>query len=67
LDLALFINAENQRLVRRIEIKSDHVLNLRGEVAVARDLERLDKMRLQPVRTPDPLDAAVGDGASGVL
>ena len=34
--------------VRRIEKKSDHVFNLRGEVLVARDLERLDKMRLQP-------------------
>ena len=61
LDLALFVDAENQRLVRRIEIEPDHILDLRGEVLVARDLERLDQMRLQPVRTPDPLDAAVGD------
>ena len=61
LDLALFVDAEDQRLVGRIEIEPDHVLHLGGEVLVARDLERLDQMRLEPVRTPDPLDAAVGD------
>ena len=57
LNLALFIDAENQRLVRRSEIEPDHILDLLGEVLIARDLERLDQMRLQPVRTPDPLDA----------
>jgi hypothetical protein len=61
LNLALFVNAQDQGLVRRIEIEPDHVLHLGGKVAVARDLESLDQMRFEPVRTPDALDAAVGD------
>ena len=61
LNLALFIDAENQRFVRGIEIEPDHILDLAGKVLVARDLERLDEMRFQPVRSPDPLDAAQGD------
>jgi len=43
LNPALFIDAEDQRFIRRIEIEPDHIL--------ARDLERLAKMRLQPVRS----------------
>ncbi len=61
LDLAFFVNAQNQRLVWRIKIKPDHVLDFGGEVLVARDLERLDPVRLEPVRVPDPLHAAVRD------
>ena len=61
LDLALFVDAEDQSLVRRIEIEPDNILHLRSEVAVARNLESLDQMRLQPVRAPDPLYAAVGN------
>ena len=37
LDLALFVNAENQRLVRRTEIEPDYVLYFGGEVRVARN------------------------------
>ena len=37
--MALFIDAQDQRLVRRIEVEPDHVLHLGGEVLVARDLE----------------------------
>ena len=61
LDLALFVDAEDQRLVGRIEVEPDHVLHLGREVLVARDFERFDQMRLEPVRMPDPLDTAVGD------
>jgi hypothetical protein len=61
LDLALFIHAEDQRLVRRIEIEPDHVFHFGGEVLVAQDLERVEEMRLQSVRMPDALDAAVGE------
>ena len=34
-------------------------LLLGSEMLVARDFERLDEMRLEPVRTPNPLNAAV--------
>jgi hypothetical protein len=60
LDLALFIDAEDQSLVRGIEVEPDDVLHLRGEVPIARNLESLDKMRLQSVSAPDPLNAAAG-------
>jgi hypothetical protein len=59
--LALFIDTEHQRLVRGIEVEPDHVLHLVGKVFVARDFESVDEMRLEPVRMPYPLDAAVGD------
>ena len=55
LDLALFVDAQHQRLVRRIEIEPDHVRDLGGEVLVARHLERLDLMRLQSMRSPNAL------------
>jgi hypothetical protein len=49
------VDAQDQRLVGRIEIEPDHVLHhvlhLDGEVLVARDFEGLDQMRLEPVRT----------------
>ena len=59
LDLALFVDAENQGLVGGIEIEPDHVLHLGSEVLVARDLESVDQVRLEPMRMPDPLNAAV--------
>src|SRR5439155_9982346 len=60
LDLALFVDAEDQRPVGWIEVEPDHVLHLGREVLVTRDFERFDQMRLEPVRTPYPLDTAVG-------
>jgi hypothetical protein len=64
LDLAFFIDAQDQRFVRGMEIEPDDVLDFGGEVFVARDLERLNEMWLQPMRSPDPLDATQG-GAGG--
>jgi hypothetical protein len=61
LDLALFVNAEDQRFVGRIEVEPDHVLHLGGEVLIARDFESLDQVWLERVRAPYPLDAAVRD------
>src|SRR3984893_3213636 len=64
LDLALFVDAEDKRLVWWIEVEPDHVLHLGREVLVARDFEGFDQMRLEPVRTPYALDTAVGDPCS---
>src|SRR5579872_4754924 len=52
LNLALFVDAEDQRLVRRIEIEPDDIFDLGGKVLVARDFEGLDQMRLQSMRAP---------------
>src|SRR4029453_715425 len=59
LDLALFVDTEDQRLVGRIEIKPDHVLHLGGEVLIARDFESLDQVRLETGRLAFPPDTGV--------
>ena len=53
LDLALLIDRQHQRLVRRVEVEADDVLHLVDEVRIPRQLEGLDQVRLQPVRLPD--------------
>ena len=47
LDLALFVHAQHQRLVGRIEIEPDHVANLFHEKRVSGKLEALAAMRLE--------------------
>ena len=61
LDLALLVDRENQRLVRRIEIETDDIAHLLDEVLVIRQLEGLHQVRLEAVRLPDPLHAGVGE------
>jgi hypothetical protein len=41
---------------RRIDAQTDDVLELDGELGVLGQLEALDVVRLQAVRSPDPLD-----------
>src|SRR4051812_37229373 len=47
LDLALLVDADHQRLVRRIEIEPDNVAHLLDELWIGRELERLGAVRLQ--------------------
>src|SRR5207342_3286702 len=54
--LALFIDADDQRLLGRIEIESDNVAHLLDELRIGRQLERLRAMRLQAEGLPDPMD-----------
>ncbi len=56
----LFVDAQDQSLVRRIEVEPDHVLHLGGKVPVARNFESLDQMRFQSVRLLYPLHTAAG-------
>src|SRR3954447_27086813 len=51
LDLAFFIDAQDQRFLWGMEIEPDDVLDFGGEVLVARDLERLNEMWLQSSMT----------------
>ena len=51
LDLALLVDRENQRLVRRIEIETDDIAHLL-DVLVIRQLEGLHQVRLEAVRLP---------------
>src|SRR6185437_1963291 len=53
LDLALLVDGQHQRLVRRVEVETDDILHLLRECRVARQLEGPGQMWLQPMRLPD--------------
>jgi hypothetical protein len=61
LDLALLVHRKHQRLVRRVQVKPDHVVNLLGEFWIVRNLEGGNQVRLQAMIGPDPLHAGVTD------
>jgi len=61
LDLALLVHAEHDRLLRRIQVKPDHVVDLGLELGIGRKLERLPPMRLQPIPTPAPGHRGISD------
>src|SRR3954465_7310337 len=54
LDLALFINAQHDRMIWRIHIQSHDVPHLLHKLRVFGEFEVLYPMRLQPECTPDP-------------
>ena len=54
LDLRFLIDAEHHGLLRRVQIQPDHVADLRVELGVGGELERLDPPRLQLPLAPDP-------------
>jgi hypothetical protein len=53
LDLRLLIDRQHQRVLRRIDVKADDILHLRGKFRIARQLEGAHPMRFQAVR-PSP-------------
>ncbi len=55
LDLALLINAQHDRLLRRVEVEPDDVGQLLAEPRIVRQLEGADTVRLQAVSVPDAL------------
>jgi len=57
LDLAFLVQAENQRLVWRIEIKADDIAQLLHEPLVTAQFEGPDQMGFQIVLPPDPPDS----------
>lgn len=61
LDLAPFINAQHQSLVRRVHVEPDDIDGLLLELRIVGDLEGLDEVRLDPGLAPDPLNARVAD------
>ena len=54
LDLRLFVDTQHQRPVGRVHIQPDNVAHLLDKQRVARQLEGLAAMRLEPKRMPDP-------------
>ena len=53
LNLTLLVDAENQSLVGRVEVKPHHIVKLFAEVLVFAEFEGFDKMRLQVVSPPN--------------
>jgi hypothetical protein len=60
LDLALFVDAEDDYVRRRIDIEADHVAQLANEFGVLGKLELANAMGLQPMGAPDALDRMRG-------
>ena len=59
LDLALLVDAEDQRLVRRIEVEPHDIAHSIHEERVVRELEGFAAMRLQSEQPEKPMDGAV--------
>src|SRR5215469_16736005 len=55
LDLRFLVDRQHHRVRRRIDVEPDDVIELGGELRIARQLELPHPMRLEPVRPPDPL------------
>ena len=54
LDLGLLVDAEHDRVLRRVQIQPDHVGDLGDQLRVGGELERLRPPRLDPVMPPGP-------------
>ena len=63
LNLALFVDAEHQRVIGWVHIEANHILQLLDKIGIVRQLERLEQMRLQAVGMPDALHRRLADAA----
>ena len=56
LDLAFFIDGDDDRMSRRRHIEADDILDFLGEFGIGGTLERADAMRLKAMGSPQALD-----------
>ena len=61
LNLALFVHAQDQRLVRRVEVEADYVANLLDEERIGGELKALGAMRLQSKQREVARHCSFGD------
>src|SRR5947208_12197363 len=61
LNLALFINTQDQAFFWRIQIKPNHIGQLFQKIDVPRALETISPVRLQIVFLPDAVDGVLAD------
>jgi hypothetical protein len=61
LDLGLLIHAQNDRLLRRIQVQPHYIGQLLQEARVAGELESLDAMRLEIMTPPHRTDSGFAD------
>ena len=59
--LALFVDRQDNRVLRRVDVKPDDIDQLVGKPRVVGQLEQADLMRLQTMLAPDPLHRADAD------
>ena len=65
LDLGLLVDADHHGLLRRVQIQPDDVADLRVQLGVGGELERLGPPRLQVPLAPDPGHRGEGDPQLG--
>ena len=53
LDLALLVDTQHHRLVRRAQVEADDILDFVDKSLVIRQLRTAHKMRLEPVCVPN--------------
>ena len=61
LDLALLVDRDDHRVLGRVHVEADDVLDLLGELGIVGALEGANGVRLQPVRLPQALNGAQAD------
>ena len=61
LHLRFLVHAQNNGLVRWVQVYPHHIRQLFNKPFVPRELECLDAMRLQSVRIPNPRDGGIAD------
>jgi hypothetical protein len=59
--LALLIDAQNQRMLRRVQIQADDCFQLTGKIRITTYLEGLDQVRFESMRVPDASHAGLAD------
>ena len=59
LDLGFLVDREHDRIVGRVHVQPDHIADLRHQLRIGRQLERLRDVGLQPERAPDAADHRV--------
>ena len=73
LDLGLLVDGKDHRMLGRVEVEADDVVDLLDAVLVLTDLERADEVRLESVTLPYPTDGrgaesgGLGESASGPM
>jgi hypothetical protein len=61
LNLTLLVDRQDKRVLGRVEIETDNVLQLGGEIRIVADLETLNTMRLEAVSVQDAPHAGFAD------
>lgn len=64
LNLRFLVNAQHERLIWRVQIQSDHIIELFHKLSIATQFGRLDQMRFELMLFPDSPDRSFTDSRS---